>query len=210
MPSPRILGHAELRPRAEETHSMAMPHAWPRQGEWTVEEMWRLPETGDRYEVIDGVLHVTPSPSDRHQDAVTALSPLLKGYLDRERLGCVRTAPADVRFGRSRGVQPDVYVAPLVGGRRPRGWQQIRHLLLVVEVLSPSTAEYDREEKRRLYQEHADEYWIVDLDARYVERWRPGDERPEVLDGAAEWQPAGADAPLVLDLPAFFREVLDS
>lgn len=189
---------------------MAMPHhAWPRQGKWTVEDMWRLPETGDRYEVIDGVLHVTPSPSDDHQDAAGALFLRLAAYLEGNRVGCVRMAPADVRFARDRGVQPDVYVAPLVHGRRPRGWQQITHLLLAVEVLSPSTSDYDRGEKRRLYQQHADEHWIVDLDARVIERWRPGDARPDVLDAVLEWRPAGADDPLTLDVPAFFQDVLE-
>jgi len=189
---------------------MAMPQTTPRQGEWTVEEMWRLPETGDRYEVIDGVLYVTPSPTDEHQDAAFMLCNLIRNYLDTAPgVGWVRMAPADVRFARDRGVQPDVYVAPLVDGRRPRGWQQITHLLLAVEVLSPSTAGRDREEKRRLYQRHADEYWIVDLDARLIERWRPGDVRPEVLDAALTWQPTGADAALTVDLPAFFRVVWD-
>jgi Uma2 family endonuclease len=189
---------------------MAMPHTWPRQGQWTVEAMWQLPETGDRYEVIDGVLFVTPSPTDEHQDAAYILARLLGSFLEESPVGWVRMAPADVRFARDRGVQPDVYVAPLVAGRRPRGWQQIRHLLLAVEVLSPSTAEYDREEKRRLYQEHADEYWVVDLDARRIERWRPEDTRPEIVDVSLEWRPPGAGEPLVLDVPAYFREVLDS
>jgi Uma2 family endonuclease len=190
---------------------MAMPqHAWPRQGEWTVEDMWRLPETGDRYEVIDGVLHVTPSPSDDHQDVAGALFLRLAAYLERNPAGWVRMAPADVRFARDRGVQPDVYVAPLVHGRRPRGWQQITRLLLAVEVLSPSTADFDREDKRRVYQQHADEYWIVDPDARVIERWRPGDEHPEVVARVLEWRPAGAAVALTLDVPAFFRDVLDA
>jgi Uma2 family endonuclease len=188
---------------------MAMPQTTPRQGEWTVEEMWRLPEDGNRYEVIDGVLYVTPSPSGRHQDAATILVWLLKGYLDRARVGCVRAAPADVRFRASRGVQPDVYVSPLIEGRRPRDWRQITHLLLAVEVLSPSTAANDRGVKRRLYQQHADEYWIVDLDARLIERWHPGDERPEVLDTTLTWQPAGSRDALTLDVAAFFRDVLE-
>ena len=93
--------------------------------------------------------------------------------------------------------------------RRPRGWQEITHLLLAIEVLSPATAARDRGVKRRLYQRHSDEYWIVDLDARLIERWRPGDERPEILDGTLTWQPPGAGAPLTVDLPAFFREVCE-
>lgn len=185
---------------------MAMPRTVPVQGQWTVEDMWALPEDGQRYEVIDGVLYVTPSPRDEHQDAVGALFVPISAYLLREHVGWVRTAPADVRFGLQRGVQPDLYVAPLVEGKRPRGWQAIRHLVLAVEVLSPATAARDRSVKRRLYQEHADEYWIVDLDARVFERWRPEDERPEILDRQLIWQPAGSADPLMVDLPAFFRE----
>jgi len=189
---------------------MAMPHAMPAQGDWTVEDMWALlPDDGNRYEVIDGVLYVTPSPGNPHQDAVAALLVPLRAFLGRCPVGWVRVAPADVRFGPKRGVQPDVYVAPLVNGRRPHVWQEITHLLLVAEVLSPGTASRDRGVKRRVYQEVADEYWIVDIDARIIERWRPGDERPEMLDSALTWQPAGADEPLTLDLPAFFREVWD-
>ena len=190
---------------------MAMPHAQPHQGEWTVEEMWaRLPDDdGNRYEVIDGVLYVTPSPSNPHQDAVGILHVPLQAYCHRCPVGWVRFAPADVRFGPRRGVQPDLYVAPLVDGRRPHTWQEITHLALVVEVLSPGTASRDRGVKRRLYQEVADEYWIVDIDSRVVERWRPGDTRPEVLDAMLTWQPAGATEAFTLDLPGFFRQVWD-
>ncbi len=190
---------------------MAMPNppAMPAQGEWTVEDMSALPDDGNRYEVIDGVLYETPSPGNQHQDAVGALYCLVELFLRRCPIGWVRFGPADVRFGPKRGVQPDVYVAPLVNGRRPRTWQEITRLTLVAEVLSPGTASRDRGVKRRLYQEVADEYWIVDIDGRIVERWRPRDERPEALDADLVWRPAGADDALTLDLPAFFREVWD-
>jgi len=46
----------------------------------------------------------------------------------------------------------------------------------------------------------------VDLDARLVERWRPGDRRPEVLSELLEWRPEKGLKPLSLDLLAFFRE----
>jgi Uma2 family endonuclease len=54
------------------------------------------------------------------------------------------------------------------------------------------------------------EYWIVDLDARLVERWRPEDVRPEILDRLLTWAPPELSAPLELDLPANFDEVLGS
>jgi Uma2 family endonuclease len=82
-------------------------------------------------------------------------------------------------------------------------------LLLAIEVLSPSTARYDRITKRRLYQELQIEYWIVDLDARVIERWRPGDERPEMLADRIEWVVPGHAVTWTLDLEAFFAAVLD-
>jgi Uma2 family endonuclease len=202
-----ILGHAELRRAAEEAHSMAMPQITPAQGQWTVEDIRRLPDDGNRYEVIDGVLYVTPAPRLVHQDAVAALHRLLHAYIVGHPVGWALQAPADIVFGPQDGVQPDLFVAPLVELRRPASWKEITRLLLAVEILSPSTASRDRREKRRLYQRHAGEYWIVDLDARLIERWRPGDVRPEVLDETLEWQPAGATKPLVIELPAVFREV---
>jgi len=186
---------------------MAMPQTMPAPGQWTVEDVWRLPDDGNRYEVVDGVLFVTPAPRYVHQDGVAAFLLLLRAYLGRDPVGWCRHAPADVVFGPRDGVQPDLFVAPMVGGRRPTDWTEVTHLLLAVEVLSPGTASRDRREKRRLYQRHADEYWIVDLDARLIERWRPDDLRPEVLDETLTWQPAGAAEPLVIELPAVFRDV---
>jgi len=63
--------------------------------------------------------------------------------------------------------------------------------------------------KRRRYQRAGvPEYWIFDLDARLVERWRPGDERPEVLSDRITWQPEAGIAALEINLPAFFARVL--
>ena len=104
-------------------------------------------------------------------------------------------------------MQPDVFVVPLGAAGPPRSWRDIARLLLAVEVLSPSTARYDRIVKRGKYQRAGvSEYWVVDLDARLVERWRPGDERPEILTDSIVWQPDGAAEPLTLDLPALFAE----
>ena len=57
------------------------------------------------------------------------------------------------------------------------------HLVLAIEVLSPTTAATDRGVKRRLRQQHADEHWIVDLDARLLERRRPAREPGGKLEG---------------------------
>jgi hypothetical protein len=52
------------------------------------------------------------------------------------------------------------------------------------------------------------EYWIVDLDARLFERWRAGDERPEIVTQLLEWHPAEVTEPFRIDLPRYFAEVL--
>jgi len=79
--------------------------------------------------------------------------------------------------------------------------------LLAIEVLSPSNTRHDRVRKRPGYQRHVPEYWIVDLEARLIERWRPGDDRPEILTEQLTWHPSGALTPMTLELPLFFRRV---
>ena len=176
---------------------------------WTVEEVHALPDDGNRYEVVDGELLVTPAPSWRHMYAVRALFLRLHEHAAAHRIAAVAFAPADVRYAPRTTVQPDVFAVPLVDGRPPRSWEDAGRLLLAVEVLSPSTARADRIVKRRLYQrEGVPEYWIVDTDARLVERWRPDDERPELLTETIEWRPDPARPPLVVDLAAYFAEVV--
>jgi Uma2 family endonuclease len=81
--------------------------------------------------------------------------------------------------------------------------------VLAAEVLSPSSARYDRVKKRPAYQRNrVSEYWIVDEQSRTIERWRPNDERPEVVSDEFAWHPSGAREAFTLALPEFFRGVL--
>jgi len=177
---------------------------------WTAERVRALPSDGNRYEVIAGELFVTPAPSFDHQDAVVRILVPITEYLERTGAGYPAISPADIEFDAETLVQPDLFVVPLVGGRRPRRWSDITRLLLAVEVVSQSTARADRTVKRRLFQRvGVPEYWIVDVDARLVERWRPGDARPEIVTDALVWQPDPAQAPLVIELPPLFAAILD-
>lgn len=178
--------------------------------DWTVDDLADLPDDGQRYEVIDGELFVTPSPSYDHQAAALALVRLLGDYVDRERIGYAFIAPADVIFSPRRGVQPDVFVVPAANGRRPRSFSEVKRLLLAAEILSPSTARTDRVVKRTLYRdEGVAEFWIVDLESRIFERSTPAEPRVEVLDRRIEWHPDGASAPLVIDVADYFARLLD-
>ncbi|MGH7629027.1 MAG: Uma2 family endonuclease [Gemmatimonadales bacterium] len=178
--------------------------------DWTVARVLELPDDGNRYEVVDGELLVTPAPSLLHQRAVQALYDRIAPFIKPHPIGSALLSPADIELDERTLVQPDLFVAPLIQGRRPRNWQEIRQLLLAVEVLSPSTARADRQVKRRRYQRHGvSEYWIVDLEARLFERWRPADERPEILTERIAWQPLPDASPLQLDLLEYFAEILD-
>jgi Uma2 family endonuclease len=185
-----------------------MPHPI---ADWTVVQVLALPDDGNRYEVVDGELLVSPAPSLPHQAAVQALFKRLEPFVAVHRAGRVLLSPADIEFDERTLVQPDVFVAPLVAGRLPRSWTEIRELLLAIEVLSPTTARADRQVKRRRYQRHGvPEYWIVDLEARLIERWRPGDERPEILAEHIEWHPSPDMPALPIDLAELFAEILDT
>ena len=192
---------------AAEPSLMGMPELIER---WTALQVRALPDDGRRYEAVDGVLLVTPAPSLPHQVAVQLLSERLRAYAQAQGIGFLFISPADIELDPRTLVQPDLFVAPPADGRRPRNWAEIATLLLAVEVLSPSTARYDRQLKRRRYQRAGfPEYWIVDLDARLIERWRPEDTRPEVLAERLEWAPAGAEEAMVIDVAAFFEEVFE-
>lgn len=176
--------------------------------EWTAVMVRALPDDGRRYEVVDGELLVTPAPQLLHQRAAFLFAQRLAGWLGQRRIGEVFMSPADIEFSSRRLVQPDVFVAPLVAGRLPATWRDIRTLVLAAEILSPSSARADRQVKRRLYQtQRVPEYWIVDIDAHLVERWRPDDVRPEIVAERLEWAPADGCEALQLDLAAYFREV---
>jgi len=179
--------------------------------QWTAAERDELPDDGNRYEIIDGELFVTPAPALRHQEAALTLYRALAEYLERNRVGHAFAAPADIVFSPRRAVQPDLLVLPLFNGRRPEHFDNVRRLLLAVEVLSPSTARADRVAKRTLFREEdVPEYWVVDLDARTFERSTPFEPRAEVLVERLEWLPEGASEPFVLDLVKYFEKVLDA
>lgn len=173
---------------------------------WTRDMVLALPDDGNRYELFDGELLVTPAPAGLHQVAIAALIRRLLPYVTEQRLGWLMTAPADLNLGGGQLSQPDLFIVPDLPPSRE--WSSFPNPILIVEVLSPSTASFDRFVKRRRFQRvEIPEYWIVDLDARAVERWRPEDDRAELLNERLVWHPAGAAGLLELDLPRLFSEV---
>jgi Uma2 family endonuclease len=186
---------------------MAMP-ALHADLDWTVERALALPEDGNRYEVLDGELVVTPAPSYRHQAALAALFVPLQQYVRAHGLGTTLWSPADIVFSPRRLVQPDLFVVPPRRGAPPTHWSEIRSLLLAIEATSPTTARADRNRKRAIYMsEDVGEYWIVDTRQRLVERWRRGSVAPQILTDSLVWTPREGLPPFVLALPTYFDEL---
>ena len=176
--------------------------------EWTVDMLDALPDDGQRYEVIDGVLFVTPGPGEMHQDVVGELYALLRDYLMGSDVGKTMVLPSDVRRGdrRRNRVQPDVFVIRKVDGKRPPYPYELHDLLLAVEVVSPGNPLLDYQVKRDLYlREGVGEYWVINPGARNVSRWRGRDDPGEVLSKTVSWQPEGVSVPFVVDLAGFFE-----
>ena len=187
---------------------MAMP-VTPEARRYTVEEVLAFPADGNRYEVVQGELLVTPAPRGKHQFVAGRLFFALRTYFAS--IGSpdiVLFSPADITFGippreADDLVQPDIFVVhPDDMGEN---WLDMKRLLLVAEVLSPSTSRADRVVKRKAYQRHKVEtYWVVDADAGLVEVWRPQDERPAIVTDVLLWR-WGLDAPeLKLPLAELF------
>ena len=175
----------------------------------TLQEFERLRDAappGQRYEFLDGEILVTPSPNVVHQRIIVRLTVLLEPFVRANGIGELLVSPFDVRFGTTRVFQPDLLV------RSPRDVRSGRRdaaeeLRLAVEVVSPSSARYDRVDKRPRYQEaRVDEYWLIDPESELAERWTPDDVRPEVAADTLVWRPAPTSDSLSIDLVALFAE----
>lgn len=169
---------------------------------WTLDEVHRLPDDGNKYELVRGELFVTPPPNDDHETVLARLSRILDRYVEANDLGLVYHPRSVVRFEGSE-VEPDLMV------RRPSpgikdAWEHAPRPTLIVEVFSPTTRRRDQVEKKRLYLDVGiDEYWMVDPERRSVTVVRPGRADLTVTD-LVEWNPAGAHQSLALRLADLF------
>ncbi len=140
------------------------------------DDIWDTPEDGNRYEVIDGKLFVTPPPIEPHQRAVMELALYVGPHIRERGLGRLYTAPLGVVLDDENGIQPDlVYVSrERTGIISERGVEGAPDL--VVEVLSPSTQGRDRGIKMRRYAAAGvPHYWILVPRSRALEAYRLGD-----------------------------------
>jgi Uma2 family endonuclease len=183
---------------------MGMPDTLRR---YTADEVLAFPSDGNRYEVVDGELLVTPSPAQRHEIVRTRLVGKLFQYLEPyEKIAMGFAAPADIIWSTHEYVQPDILVVPR--NEVTGDWRDCRTLLLAIEIISPSSARGDRLKKRALYQRRGvATYWVVDPDAQLIEVWHPDDTRPEIIADVARWRLAPDLPEMVVDLAKLFAEL---
>ena len=141
---------------------------------FTYRDYLLLPEQ-DRRELIEGDFHVVPSPKFKHQAISRNLGVEMWEFVRQNSLGIVLWAPMDVVLDQENVVQPDILFVSndrrnIITDDNISGAPD-----LVIEILSPSTADRDRELKLGLYARFGvSEYWIVDPDERSVQVMKLG------------------------------------
>ena len=136
----------------------------------TYDDYVTLPDDGRRYEILDGELAVSPSPTSTHQVVSQNLEFGLSAWVRAQRLGRIWHAPLDLILEPTIVVQPDIFFianehSSIVTKRGVEGAPD-----LVIEILSESTAARDRGIKMQIYARHGvTRYWIVDVERKTIE-----------------------------------------
>ncbi len=139
-------------------------------GNLTYWEYTALPDDGNRYEIINGELKMTPAPKISHQEISLNIEYEIRTHIKKHNLGKVFDAPVDVLLENKIVVQPDIVFIlkenyEIITEDNIKGAPD-----LIIEILSPSTTHYDMFEKKEIYEKYGvKEYWIVDPDKQWVE-----------------------------------------
>src|SRR6516164_9379285 len=139
----------------------------------TADDYRSMPETGPRYQLIEGELVMSPAPNRYHQDISQNLEFLLLKYLQKHPIGRIYHAPFDVYLSQYNVFQPDIL---FVGNDRLAILTEAGAAgapNLVVEILSTRTAALDKESKRKVYaREGVEELWLLDPALKSVAVYR--------------------------------------
>jgi len=179
---------------------MGMPLPLP---SYTIEDLDRFPRDGNRYELLDGMLLVTPAPLPPHQVVIARLLASLHRYLEPAGLAHV-VSPGAIEVAPKTHLEPDLLIFPSslpLGGR----WRDIGDWWLACEVFSDSSVLYDSEHKRPAYTAlGVKEVWLVNWWDRYVDAFAPYREPARLREGLT-WHPEEMPEPLTIDLNSIFR-----
>jgi len=183
---------------------MAMAISLP---QYTVDDLDKFPDDGTRYELLDGLLLVTPAPAAVHQLVASRIQLELSNALMKTGHAHVAGPGVVVRKPKTQ-LQPDVLVysaeyAPTTD------WPKIHDHWLAVEVLSRSSRVYDREYKRDAYfRLGVQQVWLVDWRERLIEVCRAIGKSRRVRD-AIRWRVAQTGVTVVVDLAEVFAGIDD-
>jgi Uma2 family endonuclease len=167
---------------------------------YTVADLEHFPDDGNRYELLDGVLLVTPQAAAPHQIVASRIQGELVISLQKPGLAHVVSPGAVVRPPRTE-LQPDILVYP-ARFSPATDWRKVTEHWLAVEIFSRSSRIYDREFKRDAYFALGlHQVWLVDWRDRSVEVCTAKGTSSVVRD-AIRWQVAGAD--IAIDLHEVF------
>jgi Uma2 family endonuclease len=170
---------------------------------YTVDEVRAFPDDGCRYELVGGILLVTPAPAQAHQVVVGRLFAAILQYLG-PRGPAVAVSPGEIEMKPSIHLEPDLLVYPSRFGPRV-GWRRISGWWLAVEVSGRSSRRYDRDYKRDAYLAlGVREVWLVDMDAECVLVSRAGGPRDARHAKRLRWHPPEMPEPLVIELSELF------
>jgi len=173
---------------------------------FTVDMVRAFPDDGQRYELVEGVLLVTPAPGSDHQIVIARLVAALHSYLGGPGAGYV-VSPGEIEIAPSLHLEPDVLVFPSTF-RPGTKWTDINGWWLAVEVLSPSSKHYDRDYKVAAYLHlGVAEVWVVDLDRRCCEISGVDGRRSIAEYRKVRWHPPGMTHALELDFQTIFRDI---
>jgi Uma2 family endonuclease len=170
---------------------------------WTLDELHSLPDDGNKYELVNGELFVTPAPSVDHETILARLSRLLEPYVAEHNLGLVYHPRAVFRFKDSE-VEPDLMVRQ-PAQHKHTAWELVPRPTLIVEVLSDSTRRRDRLQKREFYAvAEIPEYWIIDPERSEITVIRRS-ATDLTVRATLEWKPDGANGALSLPAASLFE-----
>jgi Uma2 family endonuclease len=176
--------------------------------QFTIDMLDDFPDDGNRYELLEGMLLVTPAPSITHQIVATRLAHILMNALGDGRKAHV-VAVGALQRGEKTQLQPDILVFP-ASFPPDTDWRTIQGWWLAVEVMSPSSRVYDRVVKRDAYLAlGVDEYWVVDIRDRSIEVWKRGSAASERAVNSLTWRPAALGTDVIVTLEEVFRGIGD-
>ena len=183
---------------------MAMPIPLPT---YTVDMVRAFPDDGQRYELVEGILLVTPAPAPDHQIVIARLITALSNYLGANG-PAYAVSPGEIEVAPKLHLEPDVLVFP-ARYRSAKKWTAVSDWWLAVEVLSPSSKHYDRDYKLEAYlRVGVPEVWIVDFDRGCCEVSSRDGRRSVPEYRIVRWQPAGMSQLLQLNLDEVLRGIV--